>query len=226
MNVIDGLFSLADGGYRDFHARLMPTVDKARIIGVRVPDLRKYARDMAMLPEAKEFIATLPHKYYDEDNLHAFLIESIPDFGRCIAEVERFLPYIDNWATCDMMNPRVFARHRDELLPHAISWLDSAHTYTVRYGIVTLMRHYTDDGFRVEYLDAVASVTGDDYYIKMAAAWYFATALTKQYDCAVRVIEEQRLDALTHNKAITKAMESYQISGERKAYLRTLKIKK
>ena len=219
------LFDMQDTEYRDFQSKLMPTVEKGRIIGVRTPSLRKLAKELAKYPDADAFLNGLPHKYYEEDNLHAFLLEQIKDFDRAVCEIDRFLPYVDNWATCDMMSPKVLLRYPDRLIEKIDGWLSSGDTYTVRFGIKMLMSGFLDDRFMPEYAERVAAVRSDEYYVKMMAAWYFATALAKQYEAVLPYITEHRLDTWTHNKAIQKALESNRITPEQKAYLRTLKIK-
>lgn len=219
------LFELQDLEYRDFHAKLMPTVDKEKVIGVRTPALRKFAREFGKSEEAGEFMKVLPHDYYEENNLHGFLIEGIKDYEQCICALDAFLPYVDNWATCDMMAPKVFKKHLPELEHKIDEWMASEHVYTVRYGIGMLMRFYLDEGFRVEYLAKAAAVESEEYYVKMMIAWYFATALAKQYEAALPFIEERRLEKWTHNKAIQKAVESNRITAEQKKYLRTWKTK-
>ncbi|MGN0166622.1 MAG: DNA alkylation repair protein [Acetatifactor sp.] len=219
------LFEMQDPEYRDFHAKLIPTIDKENIIGVRTPALRKYAKETAKNPQIKEFLSALPHKYYDENNLHGFLIEQIRDFGECLEAVEAFLPYVDNWATCDLMAPKVFGKHRDELLPAVRRWLDTDETYTIRYGVNMLMRFYLDEDFRPEYLELVAGICSEGYYVNMVIAWYFATALAKQYDATIPFLEKHCLAAWTHNKTIQKARESYRITAEQKEYLKTLKVR-
>ena len=217
------LFEMQDLKYRDFHSKLMPTVDKEKVIGVRTPELRKFAKEISKTDSAKEFIGNLPHVYYEENNLHAFLIEEIKDYDLCIAELNRFLPFVDNWATCDMMRPKIFKMYLPELLDEIKKWLKSEDTYTLRYGIEMLMVYYLDENFKTEYSDAVAEIRSDEYYIKMMQAWYFATALSKQYELILPYLEENRLDADTHNKTIRKAIESFRISDEKKKYLRSLK---
>lgn len=216
---------MRDLGYRDFHAKLVPNIDKEKIIGVRTPALRKFAREFAKSPLAAEFLAALPHEYYEENNLHGFIIARIRDFDECAGEISRFLPYVDNWATCDSLSPRVFAENRARLLPLIDEWLRSRDTYAVRFGIEMLMNHFLDEDFKPEYLAKVATVKSGEYYINMAAAWYFATALAKRYEETLPLFEEKRLDAWVHNKAIQKASESFRVTNEHKAYLRTLKIK-
>lgn len=216
------LFEMQDSKYRDFQSKLMPTVEKEKIIGVRTPDLRKFAKEISKNEYAKEFLKILPHEYYEENNLHAFLIEEIKDFALCVAELNRFLPFVDNWATCDMMRPKIFKKHLPELLDEIKIWLVSEDTYTVRFGIEMLMVYFLDENYKTEYSDAVAKIRSEEYYIKMMIAWYFATALAKQYDAVLPYLEQNRLDADTHNKTIRKAIESYRISDEQKIYLRTL----
>ncbi len=218
------LFAMQDLSYRDFHARLMPTVEKGKIIGVRTPILRKYARKIKNEPCAAEFIPTLPHRYYEENNLHAFLIEQISDFDTCIAEINRFLPHVDNWATCDMMRPKCFKKNTAKLLPEIEKWLASTHTYTIRFGIEMLMIYFLDGEFEPQFLAKVCNVKSDEYYVNMMRAWYFATALAKQYGAAVKYITENRLDIWTHNKTIQKAVESYRITDEQKIFLKSVKI--
>ena len=202
------LLEMQDLPYRDFHVKLMPTVDKETVIGIRVPVLRKYARTLAKEEDISSFFNDLPHKYFEENNIHAFL------------------PYINNWATCDMMSPKIFKKHKEQLLVSVRRWISSDETYTVRYGIGMLMQHFLDEDFREEYLALAAGIRSQEYYVNMMIAWYFATALAKQYEKALPYIEEKRLDDWTHNKAIQKSCESYRITPEQKAYLRTLKVKK
>ena len=218
------LWEMQDTGYKDFHAKLIPTVSPEAIIGVRTPQVRKYAKQLAKDPQISDFLAQLPHKYYDENNVHAFVVEQIKDYGECLAQTERFLPYIDNWATCDMMAPKVFARHKEELLEPVRRWIASSETYTIRYGVGMLMRFYLDEDFRPEYLRWVADISSEEYYVNMMRAWYFATALAKQYEAVIPYLEEKRLDGWTHNKAIQKACESYRMTAEQKKYLRSLKV--
>lgn len=219
------LFALQDVSYRDFHSRLMPNIDKETIIGIRTPVLRKFAKEMAKAGDYEAFLDELPHTFYEENNLHGFLLEEGKDYDETVDRIEQFLPYVDNWATCDMMNPKSFKKHLPKLLTKIRKWLGSEHTYTVRYAIDMLMRYYLDEAFSPEYLEWVAAVKSDEYYVKMAVAWYFQVALAKQYDAALPYIEGKRLEDWTHNKAIQKAIESYRITQEQKAYLRTLKKK-
>lgn len=221
--ILNRLFELQDLKYRDFHSKLMPTVEKSRIIGVRTPDLRKLAKELKNTEHAKTFLEILPHEYYEENNLHAFLIEEIKDFNNCIEELNRFLPFVDNWATCDMMRPKIFKKNLDKLLLQIKIWLNSSETYTVRFGIECLMIFYLDEHFSPEYPELISKIRSDEYYIRMMVAWYFATALAKRYDDIIPYLAQKRLDSETHNKAIQKAIESYRITPEQKAYLRTLK---
>lgn len=218
------LFAMQDLKYRDFHSKLMPTVDKETVIGVRTPQLRKFASAFAKTEDAKEFMENLPHEYYEENNLHGFLIEKIKDFDICIAEIDRFLPYVDNWATCDMMSPKVLKKYPGELLDKVKKWIKSENTYTVRYAIGCLMNYYLEEQFLTEYPDMVAAVKSEEYYIRMMQAWYFATALAKQYEAVLPYLEDGRLESWVHNKTIQKAIESYRITPEQKAYLKTLKL--
>ncbi|MEG2304966.1 MAG: DNA alkylation repair protein [Lachnospiraceae bacterium] len=219
------LFNLQDITYRDFHAKLIPTVDATTIIGVRTPVLRKFAKEFSQTSQAEEFMEHLPHSYYEENNLHCILIEMIKDYPQSIVALDTFLPYVDNWATCDLMRPPVFKKHLQELICKIKEWINSDYTYTIRFGIKMLMCFYLDDHFQESYLTLVANISSQEYYVKMMIAWYFATALAKQYNTTLPYIEQQRLDNWTHNKTIQKAIESYRITGEQKTYLRTLKIK-
>lgn len=217
------LFEMQDLSYREFHRKLMPTVPPDKVIGVRTPQLRAFAKEFAKTPEAAEFLSILPHRYNEENNLHGFLIESIRDYDAAVAALDAFLPYVDNWATCDLMRPRVFKKHLPELLGEIRRWMASDAPYTVRFGIEMLMTFYLDGAFRPEYLDWVAHVRGGEYYVDMMIAWFFATALAKQYDAALPYIREGRLEPWTHNKAIQKALESYRVTDEHKSCLRQLR---
>ena len=225
-NVQTRLFELQDLKYRDFHAKLMPTVNKEKIIGVRTPALRVFAKKYGKTDEAKEYLQILPHQYYEENNLHGLLIEQIKDYDICLEELERFLPYIDNWATCDMLAVKVVKNHLDTFIDEVYRWMESDHAYTIRFGISMLMRYYLEDAFQMEYPEKVAQIRSEEYYVNMMCAWYFATALAKQYDKILPFIEKQKLDVWTHNKTIQKAIESYRITPEQKEYLKGLKIKK
>lgn len=219
------LFALQDTEYKAFHSRLMPTVNPDLIIGVRTPDLRKLAKKLWKTGDTGEFMAQLPHRYYEENNLHGFFIEQIKDYDACIEALNAFLPHVDNWATCDMMSPGVLGKEKDRLTAQIRIWLASEHTYMIRFAIGMLMRHFLDEDFEETDLDTVADIKSEEYYINMMRAWYFATALAKQYDAAITFIENGRLDVWTHNKAIQKAVESYRITPEQKNYLRSLKNK-
>ncbi len=224
--VKDVLFGLKDEKYAQMQVKIIPTVDPARIIGVRTPALRDLAKKLAKEETGAAFIKALPHKYFDEDQLHAFIISLEKDFDKCMEEVERFLPFIDNWATCDQLSPKVFAKQPEKLLEHIKKWIASDMTYTVRFGVGMLMQHFLDEKFLPEYADMVAGLRSEEYYINMMRAWYFATALAKQYDAVIPYLEERRLDDWTHNKAIQKSVESYRITDEQKAYLKGLKVRK
>lgn len=220
------LFRLRDVPYRDFQAKLIPGIDPETMIGVRTPELRKLAKELSELPDVGDFLAALPHRYFDENQLHAFILSEMKDYDRCLSGVNAFLPFVDNWATCDQMSPKVFKKHHAELLSEIRIWLASEHTYTVRFAVGMLMEHYLNADFDPAFLETVAALRSEEYYVNMMIAWYFATALAKQYDAALPYIEGKRLDAWTHNKAIQKAVESYRITPEQKDYLRTLKVKK
>ena len=220
------LFRLQDREYRDFQKKLIPTADPDTVIGVRTPELRKYAAQLVKSDRIDEFLSVLPHRYFDENQLHAFIVSEIRDFDRCVREIIRFLPYVDNWATCDQMSPKVFRKHRNELLPHIREWMDSGETYTVRFGIGMLMQHFLDADFRPKYPEWVAGIRSEEYYVNMMIAWYFATALAKQYDQVIPYIENRRLGDWTHNKTIQKAVESFRITPEQKVYLKSLKCRR
>ncbi|MDE5792216.1 MAG: DNA alkylation repair protein [Oscillospiraceae bacterium] len=223
MTIQKKLLSLQDMEYRDFNAKLIPNIDKDSIIGVRTPELRKFAKELAKSEKVSAFFKALPHQYFEENQLHAFLISEMKDYDKAIAELTRFLPYVDNWATCDQLRPKIFRKYSDRLIEEVRKWIVSDKMYTIRFGIGMLMRWYLDEYFKLEYLNLVAEVQSEEYYVNMMRAWYFATALAKQYDAAVRIIEENQLDTWTHNKTIQKARESYRISDEQKEYLKTLK---
>ena len=218
------LFRMQDTQYRDFQAKLIPNVLPDGMIGVRTPDLRKFAKQLVKQGEADGFLRELPHRYFDENQLHAFILSELKDFDRCIGEVCRFLPYVDNWATCDQLSPKTFKKHRPELLEYVQGWLASHETYTVRFAVGMLMQHFLDEDFDPAYPEAVAKIRSEEYYINMMIAWYFATALAKQYDAVIPYLKNRRLDDWTHNKTIQKAVESYRITEEQKAYLKSLRI--
>lgn len=223
MDIHARLMELQDAGYRDFQVKLLPTVDPGTIIGVRTPELRKLAREIAKTPEAAAFLAELPHATFEENNLHGFILSGMKDYGACLEAVDRFLPYVDNWATCDQMSPKVFGRHPQELLSEIRRWMASSHTYTIRFGVGMLMNHYLDEQFDPIQLEWVAGLRSEEYYVNMMIAWYFATALAKQYAAALPLIEGRRLAPWTHAKAIQKAVESCRVSEQHKQALRAMK---
>lgn len=218
------LFANRDEKYGSFQAKLLPTIDQDSVIGVRTPTLRAFAKTLYNQNDFSSFVNDLPHTYFDENQLHAFLISQIKDFDLCIEETNRFLPFVDNWATCDQMSPKIFKKHKKELLEQIKIWISSNKTYTVRFAIGMLMKYFLDEDFSLEYPKMILPVRAEDYYVKMMIAWYFATALAKQYDSILHFFENKKLDKWTHNKAIQKALESYRISNDRKQYLRTLKV--
>ena len=217
------LFKLQDLKYRNFHSKLMPGIDKETIIGIRTPVLRKFAKEFAKTEAAESFLKELPHQYYEENNLHMLLISDIKDYERCLAEVKRFLPYINNWATCDIPRPKCFAKNKAELLPVIKEWIASGDTYTIRYGIGTLMSFYLDEDFKPEYLSRVTAIQSEEYYVNMMIAWYLATALAKQWDSTIPYLENHLLSDRVHKKTIQKAIESYRITEEQKRYLKKLR---
>ncbi|MBR6444690.1 MAG: DNA alkylation repair protein [Firmicutes bacterium] len=219
------LFALQDTEYRDFQVKLIPNIDPETMIGVRTPELRALAKRLAGETDISGFIDDLPHEYFDENQLHAFILSEEKSFESCVAQIEKFLPFVDNWATCDQLSPKVFKKHRKELLPYIRKWIRSKDTYTIRFGTGMLMSHFLDEDFDPEYPAMVAGIRSEEYYVNMMTAWYFATALAKQYDEIIPYIEKGRLDVWTHNKAIQKAIESRRITPEQKEYLRSLKIK-
>ncbi len=220
----ENLFRLKDAEYRAFQMKLLPTVKPETVIGVRTPELRKIAREVVSREDLPAFLEGLPHLYFDENQLHAFVLSEMKDYDRCITALEQFLPYVDNWATCDQLSPKAFKKKPEQLLPYIRKWLKSKHTYTVRLAIGMLMQHFLDEHFDPAYLKQVAAVRSQEYYINMMVAWYFATALAKQYDAALPYIEQKKLPAWTHNKTIQKAVESYRITDGQKTYLRTKKV--
>lgn len=218
------LFTKQDTAYRDFQAKLIPTLKDDSMIGVRTPELRKMAKQWAKREDIGAFLAALPHSYFDENQLHAFILSERKDFSQCIKELALFLPYVDNWATCDQLSPKVFKKHRQELLPYIREWIASDKTYVVRFGIGMLMEHFLDDDFDPLYPETVSKIRSEEYYINMMIAWYFATALAKQYEATLPFLENVRLAPWTHNKTIQKAVESLRITPEQKTYLKSLKI--
>jgi len=223
MNIREELLSMSEPAYGDFQANIVPNIDRERIIGIRVPMLRQFAKKLKGTDEVKLFFKDLPHKYYEENILHIICLEDIKDYDECIAEVERFLPFMDCWAVTDDKPPKVYSGNRDRLIECVYRWIESKETYTCRYGLHTLMALYLDAEFKPEYNELAAQVRSDEYYVNMMIAWYFATALAKQWDATITYIENNRLDVWTHNKTIQKAIESFRVSDEHKNYLRTLK---
>jgi 3-methyladenine DNA glycosylase AlkD len=217
------LLLMQDKTYKDFHSKLMPTINSNSIIGVRVPVLRDYAKKLFKensIESLNSFLKNLPHEFYEENNIHAFIIEKINNFDECIFYLENFLPYIDNWATCDMLNPKIFKTNYEKLLEKIYQWINSDSVYTVRFAIGMLMRYFLDEKFETKYLDLVTSINSEEYYINMMRAWFFATALAKQYDQTLPYIKNYSLDKWTHNKTIQKANESFRISKVQKEELK------
>ena len=223
MSVYERLLSYQDEDYKEFQSKLVPNIDKETIIGVRTPQIRGIVKEIFGTEEANIFLQTLPHQYYEENLVHFFLISKIKDFNECVREVERFLPYINCWPVCDQATPLVFKKNHDSLLPLIKKWIKSKHVYTARFGIRMLMNEFLNDDFKDEYLELVSSKSGDDYYLKMMIAWFFATALAKQYDATIKYIENRCLDPWIHKKTIQKAIESYRVSDEHKEYLKTFR---
>lgn len=225
MNIVERLYELQDVEYQKLQTKIIPNIPSDTIIGVRIPMLKKLAKELFENPLKDDFMSVLPHKYYEENQLHIMLICLEKDFETCIDKLQKFLPYADNWAITDQSSPKCFKKKHAELLPIIKEWLDSEHVYTARYAINIYMREFLDDDFSAEYMELISKKRGEDYYLKMMIAWYFATALAKQYAVAVTYIENQKLDKWTHNKAIQKAIESFRVTCEHKEYLRSLKIK-
>ncbi|MCR5067496.1 MAG: DNA alkylation repair protein [Erysipelotrichaceae bacterium] len=223
MTVYERLIEHKDDSYRDFQSNLVPNISKDTIIGVRTPQMRKIAKEIFATKEGKKFLEQLPHQYYEENLVHFFLIAQIRNFEECVRETERFLPFVDCWPICDQSSPKVFKKNHEKLLPLIRKWIASEHVYTARFGMRMLMNEFLDDDFRKEYLEWVACKKGEDYYLKMMIAWYFATALAKQYDAAIGYFEEHRLDDWCHKKAIQKAVESFRVTDEHKKYLKSLR---
>ena len=219
----DALIQMQDTQYREFQSKLIPNKDPELFIGIRTPQLRAFAKQLLKENEYEEFLNQLPHHYFDENQLHAFILSEMKDYEKCMEKVEAFLPYVDNWATCDQLSPKSFRKNKADLLNHIEYWLNDRKTYTVRFAIGMLMQHYLDEDFKVEYAQQVAAIKSDEYYVKMMVAWYFATALAKQYKAAIPYLEQHLLDPWTHRKAIQKAVESYRIAPETKQYLISLK---
>ena len=223
-NIKRKLFEMQDKKYQEFQSKLLPTIDSKKMIGVRTKELRKYAKRL-IKEDYKSFLDELPHNYFDENQLHAFIISEIKDYNECINYIDKFLPYVDNWATCDQLSPKIFKKNKDLLLDKIKEWIKSKDTYTIRFGIRMLMQYYLDDNFKDKYLEWIISIKSNEYYVNMMIAWFFATALAKQYDSVIKVIEEKKLDVWIHNKTIQKAVESYRITNEQKEYLKKLKRK-
>lgn len=219
------LKKLQDNGYREMQVTIIPTLEADSIIGVRTPALRQLAKEFAKREDISEFLSDLPHKFFEENQLHAFILSGMKDAESCIRLVDEFLPYVDNWATCDQMSPKVFKKHKQLLLEYVDKWIRSEHTYVKRFAIGMLMEHFLDEDFKTSYLTKVSKIRSEEYYVNMMIAWYFATALAKQYEDTLPFIEKQKLDKWTHNKSIQKAVESYRITPEQKEYLKTLKRK-
>lgn len=219
--VLSLLFSKQDKQYRSFQASLIPNIDKESIIGIKTPELKKMAKEIGDL----SFLETLPHHYFEENQLHAFIISNIKDYQCCLKEVKRFLPYVNNWATCDQLCPKGFIKHKEELINEIKEWLNSEHVYTKRFAIKMLMSLYLDQDFKEEYLSLVSKIKSEEYYLNMMVAWYFATALAKQYESAIKYIEDKKLSPWVHNKTIQKAVDSYRVSDEQKEYLKSLRLK-
>lgn len=222
-NIVIKLFELQDKEYQKLQYKIIPNVDN--IIGVRTPELRKLAKQLIKENNYKSFLKNLPHKYFDENQLHAFIISEIRDYDECIKYISEFLPYIDNWATCDQMSPKILKKHKEELIKYIKLWIKSKKTYTIRFGIGMLMKYFLDENFNKTYLELVSKIISNEYYVNMMIAWFFATALAKQYEETIKYIENKNLDIWVHNKTIQKAIESYRIKESQKEYLRTLKNK-
>lgn len=223
MTIYKRLLQDQDLEFREFQSKLVPNISKETMIGVRTPQMRQIAKELFGTKDGEEFLKTLPHQYYEENIIHFFMIAMIKDFDKCVEAVETFLPYVDCWPVCDQSSPKVFKKNHEKLLPRIQKWIASEHIYTARFGMRMLMNEFLDEDFREEYLEWVASKRGEEYYLNMMIAWYFATALAKQYDASIAYIEQRKLDPWTHGKAIQKAMESFRVSEEHKAYLRTLR---
>lgn len=218
------LYELQDLKYRDMQIKIIPAIDPESVIGVRTPELKTMAKEILKSGDYEDFLEELPHKYFEENQLQAFIISGMKDLNECMEELEKFLPYVDNWATCDQMSPNIFKKYKEVLLTHIKDWINSEKTYTVRFGVGMLMEHFLDDDYDSSYPEMVAKLRSEEYYVNMMIAWYFATALAKQYESVLPFIEEKRLDDWTHNKAIQKSVESSRINDEQKKYLKTLKV--
>ncbi len=218
------LYDIRDLKYRDMQIKIIPNINPETIIGVRTPELKSMAKEILKAGDHKDYLEELPHKYFEENQLHAFIISGLKDLNECMEELEKFLPFVDNWATCDQMSPKIFKKHKEVLLSHIKEWIRSEKTYTIRFGVGMLMEHFLDDDFDICYPEMVAKLRNEEYYVNMMTAWYFATALAKQYESILPFIEEKRLDDWTHNKAIQKSVESRRITEDKKKYLKSLKV--
>lgn len=223
LTIQERLFELQDKEYALFQSKLTPSVAPDKFIGVRVPEVRKLAKEYAKSDEAAEFLKILPHEYYDENMLHGLLVSEIKNYDQAVSLTDAFLPYVDNWAVCDIMSPKIFKKHKAELIGKIREWTVSEKTYTCRFGIEMLMSHFLDEDFEADNLKIPAAVRSDEYYVNMMIAWFFATALAKQWDATIPYIEQNKLDVWVHNKTIQKARESYRITEEQKEYLKSLK---
>lgn len=224
-DIYNELIKNQDTGYRDMQITIIPTVNADSIIGVRTPVLRQLAKEFSRRDDISSFLGNLPHRFFEENQLHAFILSTMKDCSECIKLVDEFLPYVDNWATCDQMSPKIFRKNKELLLEYVEKWMKSDLTYVKRFAIGMLMEHFLDEDFKTVYLSKVSKIRSDEYYVNMMTAWYFATALAKQYEAALPFIEKHKLDKWTHNKSIQKAVESYRITPEQKEYLKTLKRK-
>ncbi len=223
MDIEKRLDGLCDKAYADFQARLVPNIAKETVMGVRVPELRKLAKELVKSGEYKLFFAELPHRYYDENMLHGIMVSELKDYDLCIDSLEEFLPFVDNWAVCDVLSPKIFAKHKDKLSEKIKEWTASDRTYTVRFGMGMILKHFLDEDFKEEYLDIAANIRSEEYYVNMMIAWLFAEALAKKWEFAIGYLEENRLGKWVHNKAISKARESYRISADKKESLNRIK---
>lgn len=223
MTVYEQLLKVKDDKYKEFQAKLVPNIDPDTILGVKTPEMRQIAKDIFNSKEKDAFLKDLPHKYYEENLVHFFIISMIKDFDECIREVETFLPYVDCWPVSDQATPRSFKKNHEKLLPYIKKWIKSKHLYTSRFGIRMLMNEFLGEEFKDEYAKLVASVKSDEYYLKMMVAWYFATALAKNYDETIKYIEERKLDDWVLKKTIQKAVESYRVTDEHKEYLKSFR---
>lgn len=224
-NILNELYKMQDEKYRDIQVKTIPNINSDSIIGVRTPELRSFAKKLIKEDSYKEFLEELPHKYFEENQLHSFIISEIKDYDICISYINKFLPYINNWATCDQLSPKVFKKNKEKLIKEIKVWIKSKETYTIRFGIGMLMSYFLDEDFNESYLETISKIKSKEYYINMMIAWYYATALAKQYDSTIKYLENNKLDIWVHNKTIQKAIESYRITDTQKEYLRSLKRK-